>query len=98
MGQILFDVINELEALLPIAKAGSEGCFSLVKSTYLDASSLALKNISVRLCKVRLWKASFKPNVPCFNFDRRLFSILARKRVLNPMTLVLILIADYFQY
>ena len=50
--QILYDVINQLESLLPLAKAGSEGCFTIIKSVYVDASSLALKNISVRLAKV----------------------------------------------
>ena len=45
-------MITELDRLLPLAKAGTEGNFTLVKSAYIDAASLSLKNIAVKFTKV----------------------------------------------
>ena len=48
----MYAVVREVEELVVLAQAGSEGPFLVVSSAFVDAASLSFKNISVRLAKV----------------------------------------------
>ena len=50
--QAVYAVVQEVEELVVLGQAGSEGPFMVVASAFVDSSSLSFKNISVRLAKV----------------------------------------------
>ena len=46
--------MKTLDELLPLARAGTDEAFQLVKATFIDSTALFLRNFSLHLVKVRL--------------------------------------------
>jgi hypothetical protein len=50
--QAVLDFMNELDFLLPFAKAGNDGILHCVRVAYVDSANLCLQNLHVHLTKV----------------------------------------------
>ena len=46
--------MKTLDELLPLARAGTDEAFQLVKATFIDSTALFLRNFSLHLVKVRI--------------------------------------------
>ena len=50
--QAVWELVSEMEWLLPLAAAGSRGPFEVVRAAFVDSVTLSLKDISVTLSRV----------------------------------------------
>ena len=51
----MYGLLSVLDSYIALARAGSEGCFVLLRSSFVDTIVLSFKNLAFKITKVSLW-------------------------------------------